>query len=114
MTIRQKIKILRKTNWLKTLRVNFYYFPFGVAIKLPIFIAYRTVLQTVMGGIKIEGTASPGMMLFGYRSLGSIDSFYERSIWSVSGNIVLKGKDISIGRGSKFVYLVFVRLIRGL
>lgn len=42
------------------------------------------------------------MLLFGYKGVGSIDAFYERTLWDVTGTLTIKGKRIDIGRGSKF------------
>lgn len=46
------IKYILGTNWLKTIRVNFHYFPIKQAVKLPILVARRVVLQQLRGGGK--------------------------------------------------------------
>lgn len=103
---RRRIKLFKKyilgTNWFKTLKVNYHYFPLKQAIKLPILISNRTVLHQLRGGVKVEGPLTTGMLLFGYKGVGSIDSFYERTLWDVSGFVTLKGRRLDIGRGSKF------------
>lgn len=100
------IKKIRKyifgTNWIKTIRINFHYFPFKDAIRFPILVSYRTVFQKLEGGVRVKGPLTTGMFLFGYRGLGSIDAFYERTIWDVTGVVTIEGKRLDIGRGSKF------------
>ena len=59
-------------------------------------------LKSLGGGISIEGPLTTGMFLFGYQGVGSIDAFYERTLWDVAGIVTIKGKRIDIGRGSKF------------
>lgn len=90
------------TNWLKTIRLNFHYFSLKQAIRFPILVAHRTVFKKLGGGISIEGPLTTGMFLFGYQGVGSIDAFYERTLWDVAGIVTIKGKRIDIGRGSKF------------
>lgn len=95
-----QLHILLRTNWLKTIRFNFYYFPIKKAVKFPVLVSYHTVLRSLRGGVKIEGKASPGMLLLGYQRVGFLDVRYNRTIWEVSGCVVLKGKCIRIGSGS--------------
>jgi hypothetical protein len=40
------------TSWLKTLWINFHYFPKKHAVKLPIFVAKRSVFRELRGGGK--------------------------------------------------------------
>lgn len=94
-------KYLIGTDWIKTIRVNFHYFPFKTAMKFPVLVAYRTVLRHMEGGVFIEGTITTGMLLFGYKGVGFIDAVYERTLWDVTGIVTIKGKRLDIGRGSK-------------
>lgn len=88
------------TNWLKTLRINFHYFPLKQAVRFPILVSHRTVLKELRGGVKFDGPVKTGMMLFGYQRLGIHDGYYNRTVWQVSGQLTLKGEKIDIGRGS--------------
>lgn len=88
------------TNWVKTLRINFHYFHFKQAVRLPILVSKRTVFQELRGGVNIEGPVTTGMMLLGYQRLGIHDGFYNRTVWQVSGQITIRGERIDIGRGS--------------
>ena len=88
------------TNWLKTLRINFHYFPLKLAVRLPILVSNRTVLKELRGGVKIDGPIKTGMLLLGYQRLGIHDGYYNRTVWQVSGQLTLKGDKIDIGRGS--------------
>lgn len=96
------IKYILGTNWLKTIRVNFHYFPIKQAVKLPILVARRVVLQQLRGRVKVEGPVTTGMLLFGYKGVGFIDAFYERTLWDVTGVVTIKGKRLDIGKGSRF------------
>ncbi len=55
---------LLKLNIIKTLYINFRMLPLKKAIKLPIFIYYRTELVNISGKIKINGKVRPGMFAF--------------------------------------------------
>lgn len=81
--------------------MNFHYFPFKTAVRLPIFVSYRTCFHKLAGGVLIETNVSTGMLLLGYRRLGIQDVCYDRTIWEVDGTIRLRGKRIDLGRGSK-------------
>lgn len=94
-------KYILGTNWLNTIRVNLHYFPVKQAIKLPILVSRRVVLKQLRGGVKVDGPLTTGMLLFGYQGVGFIDSYYERTIWDLTGELTLKGTRIDIGRGSK-------------
>lgn len=100
MLKRKIIQYVFGTNWIKTLKINFHYFPMKIAVRLPIMVSHRTVFKELRGGVKIEGPVTTGMMLFGYHHLGIHDGFYNRTVWQVSGQITIKGEKIDIGRGS--------------
>ena len=99
MNICYFIKLLRYVNPWKTLYVNFHYFPFKTAIKTPIFIYWRTQIRTMDGKVILPSNIWRGMFCFGAVQLGSHDSFYSRTIWEISGSLIVKGS-LSIGRGS--------------
>lgn len=100
MKIRPLFKILRKVNPWKTMYLNFHYFPFWIAIKTPVFIYWRTELKKMDGKIVLPQTIWRGMLHFGLNQVGTIDTFYLRNIWELSGTLVIKG-NANIGRGSK-------------
>ena len=74
MNFKKLKKYILGTNWIKTLRINFHYFPFKQAIKLPILVAHRVVFEQLRGGVEIEGKLTTGMLLFGYRGVGFVDT----------------------------------------
>lgn len=94
-------KYVLGTNWLKTLRINFHYFPLKKAVRSPILVSNRVVLQRLGGGVEIEGKLTTGMLLLGYHNLGGQDKKGDRTVWQVDGLIKIRGKRIDIGRGSK-------------
>lgn len=94
------IKLLKKVNLWKTLYFNFHYFPFKTAIRIPVFIYWRSELYKMKGKIVIDAPVSTGMIKFGSHGLGTQDLLYSRTMWEVSGTLVVKG-NVNIGRGSK-------------
>lgn len=94
------LKKILKINLWKTLYFNFHYFPFKVAIKLPVFIYFRSNLFLMDGKIVINSPVSTGMVIFGAHGLGTQDKFYQRTIWEVSGTLIIEGQT-KIGRGCK-------------
>lgn len=95
-------KYILGTNWLKTIRINLYYFDLLQAVRFPILVSRRVVFQQLEGGVEIDAPIKTGMLLLGYHGLGSQDYFYERTVWQVSGTVRLGGSKISIGGGSRF------------
>lgn len=100
MDVMSVIKELKKVNLWKTLYFNYHYFPFKTAIRIPVIIYWRSELYKMKGKIVIDAPVSPGMILFGPHDLGTRDLLFSRTMWDVSGTLVIKGK-ASIGRGSK-------------
>lgn len=99
MNILYFIRLLRYVNPWKTLYVNFHYFPFRTAIKTPVFICWRTKLITCGGEVILPSKIWRGMISFGIYDLGIQDSFYSRTLWELSGRLIVKGS-VHIGRGS--------------
>ena len=99
--IPNKLKNLFSLNIIKTIYVNFYYFPFKTACKFPIYI-YRNVNLSQMGGgkITINTQVRSGLLAIGKRNIGTLDHKHVRSIWEVRGEIILNGK-VSLGSGSR-------------
>ncbi len=94
-------KIIHYINSIpKTIYFNFKYLPLKYAIKLPIFISNRVFLETVKGEVLIEGNINSRMIKIGFSESGLIDYKKQRTVWSVQGKVVFKGK-ASIGSGSK-------------
>lgn len=100
MEISKVINLLRKVDWVKTLYFNLKYFPFRTAVRLPFFIYHRTDLYVMKGKIVINVPLKPGMVKIGPHGLGTQDVKYSRTMWEVSGTLVVNGK-ASIGRGSR-------------
>ena len=92
-------KIIR-INWLKTIVFNFHYFPFRSAIRFPAFVFRHTKLEKMGGKISVFGPITSGMLAIGPRNSGTIDGFYERTIWHVEGGVKLTGQCV-VGRGSR-------------
>lgn len=94
------LNVLWQLNIWKTIYINFHYFPSNIAIHFPIFIYRRTELHTVKGKITLETSSRPGIVEFGIKGLGTRDIMYTRTMWTIKGTLIIKGK-ASIGRGSK-------------
>lgn len=100
MFYKKIFKCLYNINIIKTIIFNFYYLSPKVAIHFPILIYRRSRLQKMKGKISIEAPIATGMLKIGPYSLGTQDCLYSRTIWEVSGLLIIKGK-ANIGRGSK-------------
>lgn len=99
--ISRNIRALLKVNWIKTLYFNFKYFPFSLAIKLPVFIFQQTYFRKLKGSINITSNSiHTGMIKIGPYGLGTTDIRYNRTILEIDGNIIFKGK-CCIGSGSR-------------
>lgn len=99
MGIRQILKIL-DINFFKTILFNIHYFPLKTAIRLPVFIYKRSKILKRKGKIIIEHPIKTGMLKLGPYGLGTQDCLYSRTIWEVTGTLIIRGK-ANIGRGSK-------------
>lgn len=97
---KEALKDIGKINIAKTIYFNLKYLPFKEAICLPILVYNRTSLLKVQGNIIINDTIRPGILRIGPRSLGTQDIKYARTIWEVSGTLIIFGKT-SIGRGCR-------------
>src|SRR5688500_13329885 len=64
-SFRERFRIYRKVNWIKTLYFNFLKFPFSIAIKLPVYFYGPVRLHDISGVIIIEGQIRSGMIGFG-------------------------------------------------
>lgn len=84
----------------KTLRFNLHYFPLKTALKLPVFVSYRTFLRELHGKITLPEKVETAMIKIGFGDVGHYDRKRSRSIWQVSGTVAFGGK-ASIGHGSK-------------
>lgn len=98
--IPDKLKKLFSLNIVKTLYVNFYYFPFSTALKFPIFIYRNVKLSRIAGKITINTSIRSGLLAIGKRNIGTLDHKNVRSIWEVRGEVILDGK-ASLGSGCK-------------
>lgn len=100
MKLSSIFRFIKSVNPWKTIIFNFHYFPFRVAVKLPFFIYWRSDLYIMKGSISINAPITTGMVKFGVHSLGTRDTFYSRTMWDVSGTLIIGGI-ANIGRGTK-------------
>ena len=100
MAIMSVVKLLKEVSLWNTLYFNFHYFPFKKAIHIPVFIYKYSELYKMDGKIVIDAPVSTGMVRLGVHNVGTIDLRYSRTLWQVSGTLVIKGK-VDIGSGTK-------------
>ena len=112
MDVKSVMKLFGKLNPWKTLYFNIHYFPIKYAVRLPIFIYWRSEIYKMKGEIVIDAPIKTGMIRIGEHGLGTQDLRYSRTIWEVMGSIVIKGKT-SIGRGCKISIGKNAKLILG-
>lgn len=98
--IPDKLKKLFSLNIVKTLYVNFHYFPFKTALKFPIFIYGNVKLSQIGGKITVNTPVRSGLLTIGRQNIGTLDHKHVRSIWEVRGEVILDGK-VSLGSGSR-------------
>ncbi len=94
------LKQICSINWVKTIYFNLKYLPLKKAIHLPVFIYNRTDLYKTKGRIILNVPPRMGLVKIGPHGLGTQDIKYSRTIWDVSGTLVING-EVSIGRGSR-------------
>lgn len=98
--IHDKLKKLFSLNIVKTLYVNFYYFPFSTALKFPVLIYRNVKLSQIAGKITVNTPVRSGLLTIGRQNIGTLDHKHVRSIWEVRGEVILDGK-VSLGSGSR-------------
>lgn len=98
--LKKIFKIIRKVDWIKTIYFNLKYFPIKTAIHLPFFIYRRTELYKMKGKIVLNTPPKPGLVKIGPHGLGTQDIKFSRTMWEVTGKLVINGKTC-IGRGSR-------------
>lgn len=82
----------------KSLLLNFYYLPFGQAIRLPILVSHRIKIRTLSGRVSL-GRVKHGIVKVGFGGLGQ-DTGRQDGTWYVTGEIRFDGK-ARIGCGAK-------------
>ena len=90
--IRKVLLLLGQILNPKTLYFNFKYLPLNQAIKLPVFITYKTRLLKTSGNVKIDEPIKTGMIRIGYGQVGIFDKRHTRAMWEVRGNVHFKGR----------------------
>lgn len=100
MKLKKVFKVLVNLDYPKTIYFNLKYFPLKTALHLPVFVYRRTSLYKMKGQIILDIAPSTGLIRIGPHGLGTQDIKYSRTMWEVSGTLVINGKT-SIGRGSR-------------
>lgn len=95
----KKIFYLRHLSILKTIRINYQYFPLSVALKFPIIISRNVYLKKLKGKILIGPTIKTGQIQIGFMET-SLTSGSEQCILNFEGVIIFKGK-AKFGAGTK-------------
>lgn len=92
MTMNIKLLIETIVSLPKTFYFNFKYLPFKLAIKLPMFIDYKTrIINVRRGAIRFDCQVKPFIFKIGIKgSKGIVSNRY--SAFSVMGSVVFKGK----------------------
>ncbi len=92
--------LLKNLNLIKTIYFNLRMLPFKQALKMPLFIAYHTKFISLKGRITIKADIKPGMIRFGFGTVGVIDKKYTRTLIEING-IIEFDKKANFGYGSK-------------
>lgn len=92
----KKLYFLFQISILKTIYLNFKYFSFKDAIKLPILVYPHTKIEKAKGKIEVDCPMRRGMLSIGKHGLGNrLDT-----IWLVTGTIAIHGSTY-LGSGTK-------------
>lgn len=105
------LKLITRINF-KTLYFNFKYFPFRMAVKLPVLIANNVFLYKVKGRVIINGPVRTGLVQIGFGKVGVADFKRSRAIWEVNGDVVFNGRAF-IMHGCKIHVMENAQLIIG-
>lgn len=84
----------------KTIYFNLKYFKLKDAIRLPVLISHRVVLDKLKGEFIIEHPISFGLIKIGFGGVRIFDRKYSRSVWCLNGRVIFKGR-ASLGYGTK-------------
>jgi serine acetyltransferase len=86
---------------LRSFYFNWQYFPFSVAIRLPILISPNVRLLKTKGVLEIQKDKIKfGLVRIGFGYVGIFDCKNSKAIWEVSGKVIFRGQ-ANIGHGSK-------------
>ena len=87
----KQIKLLFKTNLIKTLWFNFKVLPWRQAIRMPFFIYGRFSLRSFEGSVEIDAPVLvPGMIKIGKRDW-YVTNAIPQSVWTINGKIIFHG-----------------------
>lgn len=86
-------RILVKVRWIKTLRVNFGLLPFEQAIKLPILITGKLIIDSLKGKVIFHCPIKFGLVLMG-KDLDNMPIASVPSRLRINGTLIFKGKCI--------------------
>lgn len=92
--------LLKQVNPFKTIYYNFKWFPFPVARKLPVFIAWNTIISK-SGGVILKGDIRTAMINIGF-PLGGFRNRKDNTMIDIRGNAIFEGR-CSLGKGSKVI-----------
>jgi len=105
------LKLFGRIN-LKTIRFNLKYFPFRVAVKLPVLVSNNVFLYKMNGRVVINGPITTGLIQIGYGKVGITDFKRSRAIWEVDGEVIFNGRAF-IMTGCKINVMQNAQLIIG-
>jgi acetyltransferase-like isoleucine patch superfamily enzyme len=109
--MKKALKLLLRLNF-KTIYFNLKYFPFKVAIKLPVLIGRQVFLSRMNGRVIINGPITTGLIQIGYGKVGITDFKRSRAILEIDGDLIFNGRAF-IMQGCKINVMQNAQLIIG-
>ncbi len=109
--MKKVLKLLLRLNF-KTIYFNLKYFPFKVAIKLPVLIGRKVFLSRMNGRVIINGPISTGLIQIGYGKVCITDFKRSRAILEIDGDLIFNGRAF-IMQGCKINVMENAQLIIG-
>lgn len=96
------LKLMKRIN-LRSIYLNFKLFPIKTALKFPLLISNRTLIDAFQkDSLVFDCEVSTGLIQIGYGNLSVFDYKKSRSVLQINGKLIVKGK-IRIGQGSKII-----------
>jgi len=109
--MKKALKLLLRLNF-KTIYFNLKYFPFKVAIKLPVLIGRQVFLSRMNGRVIINGPISTGLIQIGYGKVCITDFKRSRAFLEIDGDLIFNGRAF-IMQGCKINVMQNAQLIIG-
>lgn len=96
------LKLIKRLN-LRSIYLNFKFFPIKTALKFPLLVSNKTLIAAFEKKCLVfDCEIITGLVQIGYGNLSVFDYEKSRSVLKINGKLIVKGK-VRIGHGSKII-----------